>query len=78
MTPDEVKKALLDAMPDFYIRAGLDFGSFYAFSLVPKEIPKDAIYESGPYLTAIDKKTGKVYDYDIRTDPDAYLEAKEI
>lgn len=78
MTAQEAKNALLKGMPDWYIRGGLEFENFYAFFLVPKDIPKNEPYEAGPYMTAIDKKTGEIFDYDIRTDPDAYLDAKEI
>lgn len=56
----------------------LDFGSFFAFDLRRISIPADEMLYTGPYLKAVNKKTGKIYEYNILLDPDAYLNAKPI
>ncbi len=57
------------------IHTAWDFGSFYLFSTAPRSIPRSQKYETGTIFTAVDKKTGRVYDYDITEDVDAYLNA---
>lgn len=63
--------------PASIVKTCLDFGSFFAFSLAPFYIGSE-IYYTGTTLDAVDKKTGKIFEYDILSDLDAYEDAKEI
>ena len=62
------------------IDSGLDFGNFFVFFLVPfyAKAKKGQTYESGTIFPAIDKKTGKIFKYDITSDPVAFQNAKKI
>lgn len=57
------------------IHTAWDFGKFYLFSTAPKGISKNQRYATGTIFTAVDKETGRVYNYDITEDVDAYLNA---
>jgi hypothetical protein len=59
------------------VRCCLDFDSFFAFCLAPIYVRDDDEYLSGTILQAVDKKSGKVFDYDITSDIDAYEKAIE-
>lgn len=63
--------------PASIVKTCLDFGSFFAFSLAPFYIGSETYY-TGTTLDAVDKKTGKIFEYDILSDLDAYEKAKEI
>lgn len=55
----------------------LDFGTFFVFSLRPMGDESD-VYFSGTVFDAVDKKTGRVFAYDITSDLDAYDTAKSV
>ena len=57
------------------IHTAWDFGKFYLFSTAPKGVSKTDRYETGTIFTAVDKASGRVYDYDITEDVNAYLNA---
>lgn len=52
----------------------LDFDSFYLFSLAPPDMGDEDI-ETGRIFPTIDKTTGKVGEYDITSDLDAFERA---
>lgn len=64
------KAMTTDGLP--LIRTAWDFGSFYVFSTAPSGIPKDQTYTTGTIFTAVEKYTGRVFQYDITSDLDAY------
>lgn len=59
----------------FKIHTAWDFGSFWVFSIAPFYTNDNEKYETGTVFTAIDKKSGRVFDYDIVSDLDAYFNA---
>ncbi len=78
MTPEEAYGILTKGSSLKRLGGCLDFGNFYVFCIVRWfEDPKDN-YLSGTVFDAVDKKTGKIFEYDITSDPDAYFNAKEI
>lgn len=52
-----------------------DFGDFFLFSLAPYKTPSNIRYETGTVFTAVDKSTGRVYDYDLTSDLELFLNA---
>lgn len=60
------------------IHTAWDFGSFYLFSIAPTYIRSSDLYDTGTIFTAVDKRTGRVYDYDITSDLDAFERATVI
>lgn len=60
------------------VRGCLDFGTFFLFNLAPMYIDNSENYETGTEFDAVDKKTGRVFTYDITSDPDAFINAKEV
>lgn len=59
-------------------RSCLDFGSFFVFCVAPMNVRDTDSYFTGTTFEAVDKKTGKIFDYDITSDVDAYENAKNI
>lgn len=57
------------------IHTAWDFGSFFLFSLAPVYVKESDRYDSGTVFTAVDKRSGRVYDYDITSDLDAFDDA---
>ena len=78
MTGGDAYKILSKEYPLMRVRTCLDFGSFFAFCLAPLYVSNSDNYEVGTCLEAVDKKTGKVFIYDILSDVDAYENAKEV
>lgn len=78
MKPGEALEILQKENPTMYARSCLDFGSFYLFTMVPAGLEDEDEYMTGRIFPAVDKKTGKVFDYDITTDLDAFDEADKI
>lgn len=64
--------------PEEKVTNVLEFPSFYLFMLRPKEIDNMSPYYTGTVFDAIQKSDGKWFQYDITSDIDAYLNAKEI
>lgn len=62
----------------FKVHTAWDFDSFYLFSIAPFYISEDETYDTGTVFTAVDKWNGRVFDYDIISDLDAYFNAKVI
>lgn len=78
MTGEEAYKILSKSFPLARVRGCLDYGKFFAFSLAPIYVSDDQEYITGTTLTAVDKKTGRVFDYDITSDIRAYERAKKV
>lgn len=78
MTPEYAYKLLSKIKPAYDVGGCLDFGKFYVFCLIPFYNIGDETYDSGTVFDAVDKRTGKIFEYDLTSDPDAYNNAKEI
>lgn len=82
MTPNEafkkIVKANYNSSPFMKCRACLDFGAFYVFCIAPMDVADDGDYFTGTVFDAIDKKTGRIFEYDITDDSDAYDMAKPV
>lgn len=78
MTYGELIKIVEKAYQGQYVRGGYDFGDFIGFFMCPKSIPKNEDYESGPYMVAIDKKTRRVFDYNLLDNPKLFQKATLI
>lgn len=59
----------------FKIHTAWDFGSFWVFSIAPFYISENESYDTGTVFTAVNKQSGRVFEYDITYDPDAYFNA---
>lgn len=53
----------------------LEFKDFFLFMMAPKEWPKNKPYRTGTVFDAIDKNSGKWFDYDITKNVDDYFDA---
>lgn len=78
MTPQKAYNILSKDYPMSRVIACLDYGYFYVFSLIPADIPSGETYYTGTVMDAVDKKTGKVFKYDLTSDIDAYENAKNV
>lgn len=78
MTAKDAYTILSKKLPLMKIRSCLDFGTFYAFSLAPIYVEDADNYVTGTVMQAIDKETGELFDYDITSDYEAYIQSKEI
>lgn len=78
MTLDEAVEIIRKRNPLLRIRSCLDFGKFYLFTLAPLYIGENDDYVTGTIFPAVDKRTGKIFQYDIMTDFDAYKNAVEV
>lgn len=78
MTPQEAYNILSKDYPMSRVNACLDYGNFYVFSLTPVDIPTGETYYTGTVMDAVDKKTKKVFKYDLTSDIDAYEKATNV
>lgn len=69
------KLALATESTPSNVHTAWDFGSFFLFSLAPLYVKEGERYDTGTVFTAVDKASGKVYDYDITSDLDAFEKA---
>lgn len=76
MSPQEAYKIIQKKYPVGKVLSCLDFGTFYGFDIAPAGEGKG--YRSGPFVDAVDKKTGKVSIYNITSNPDLYLSAVPV
>lgn len=58
--------------------ACLEFDSFYLFSFAPLLMDTTDGYCTGTIFDAVDKESGKMFEYDITSDLDAFERAKPI
>lgn len=59
-------------------RSCLDFGTFYLFCVAPMDVVDSDDYLTGTIFECVDKRTGRMFEYDITSDIDAYDSAKKI
>lgn len=52
-----------------------EFSDKFVFNTAPAKPIKNQTYDTGTIFTAVDKTTGRVFEYDITSDPDAFLAA---
>lgn len=68
MLPKEAIDKITDANPGFKITSMYDYGEFYVAYIRPYSMGDNEQYSTGVTFPAVDKKTGKVYDYRITSD----------
>lgn len=78
MTGQEAFDIIRKQKPLVKVRGCLDYGTFYVFCLAPIYVNDDEEYSTGTVMDAVDKKTGRVFMYDISSDIDAYERAKTV
>lgn len=80
LAPEEAYALLKKAYPGKVAHEGkcCDFGKFYAFFMVDKSAEDSENLVTGIYADAVDKKTGKVFMYDVTSDVSALSKAKGI
>lgn len=74
----EAYKKIRKRRPFSRVHSCLEFDNFFAFSIAPFYISDKEQYLTGPFFTAVDKRTGKIYPYNILDNPEAYEKAKSI
>lgn len=60
------------------IRGCMDLGSFYIFSLAPINVSDNENYVTGTVFDAVDKRTGKMFPFDITSDIGLYMNGKPV
>lgn len=78
MNAQEAYSKIVQENPGFYATEAIEFESFFMFQIRPLWVDKNETYFTGTVYPVVDKRNGKIKEYDIRTDPDAYLSAKQI
>lgn len=78
MRPQEAYEIIKKQYPLHRLRGCLDFGRFYAFCIAPIYVDDDEDYLDGTTLDAVDKRTGRLFDYDITSDIAAYERATKV
>lgn len=78
--PEEAYALLKKAYPGKVAHGGrcCDFGKFYAFFMVDKSAENSENLITGIFADAVDKKTGKVFIYDVTSNVPALNKAKGI
>lgn len=66
------EKAILKEGVPTRVHTAWDFGDFFLFSLAPMDVKEGERYDTGTVFTAVDKKTGQLFEYDITSDLDAF------
>lgn len=74
----ECYERLKKKYPNGKVRACRDFGTFFLFNMIPKDVSNDARYMSGSVFDAVDKKTGRIYYYSIAEHPNEFRTSKSI
>lgn len=69
------EKALLNEGVPSKVHTAWDFGDFFLFSLAPMDVKENEQYDTGTVFTAVDKKSGRLFEYDITSDLDAFENA---
>lgn len=64
--------------PGQVLSSCLDFGSFFLFIFKSVESAKGETIISGNVFDAVEKESGKLFKYDISTDPDAFFDSTEV
>lgn len=64
--------------PNCKLKKALEFENFYGFYMIPITIKEGQKYFTGSYIDIINKNNGKHDFYDIASNPNALLQAKEI
>lgn len=75
---DEAYLIVKNNHPGEILSSCLDFKSFYLFIFRSIESKSDEEVFSGTEFDAVDKKTNKVFRYDITSDPDAFFNSEEV
>lgn len=78
MTVDKAIEVIRKKEPLMTIRSCLEYKDFYLFVLAPLYIQDYDDYVTGTVFPIVNKRTGKISQYDILSDYDAYMNAKEI
>lgn len=77
LTPQKAYSILKSKFPEKVVKGCVDFPAFYAFYMVKKEFAQEKLI-STQFVDAVDKKTGRVFDYDIFSDMSAYRNARNV
>lgn len=64
--------------PLLIIRASLEFDDFFLFTLAPLYVKESENYVTGTVFPAVDKKNGRIFEYNILSDYDAFENAKKV
>lgn len=78
MNLEKATDIILKKNPLLKVRACMDYGDFYVFTLAPLYVKDSDEYVTGVIFPAVDKKTGKVFEYDITSDLDAFDNAIKV
>lgn len=78
MTLDEAIDIIRKKNPLLTIQSCLDFGEFYTFVLVPLYVEDVDTYVTGTIFPSVYKKSGRIFQYDITTDLNAFENAKKV
>lgn len=78
MKLDKAVSIIRKRYPLLVIRACSEYDKFYLFTLAPVYIKDSDEYVTGTVFPAVDKKTGKIFQYDITSDYDAFEKSVQV
>lgn len=78
ITLQKASEIILNKNPTLKIRACLEFEKFFLFTLAPLYISSDDDYVTGRIFPAVDKKTGRIFQYDLTSDYETFEQAKKV
>ncbi len=76
-TPQKAYTILKMQRPNKVAKACVEFSNFYAFYMIEKELFHEPLISSR-FVDAVDKKSGKTFEYDMFSDMNAYRNARNI
>lgn len=78
MTAEKAFDIVKKNHPTERLNTCLDFGKFYTFSFIPINVSNPFDYFTGSIVEAVDKRSGRVYFYDLTSNYNAYERAKKV
>lgn len=77
LTANECYEKIMKKYPGSRLTGCLEFKNFFLFSLIPPWFSGEN-YLTGTTFDAVDKRNGKMFEYDITSDIEAYHNANKI
>lgn len=77
LTPKKAYAILKTHFPEKVVKGCVEFSTFYGFYMVAQELENEELI-TGRFVDAVDKKSGRIFSYDIFGDMNAYRNARNI
>lgn len=78
LTAQDAYSIIHEKYPTEKVRSCLEYDDFFLFVMAPLYVLDSESYCPGTVFDAVDKRTGRMFEYDITTDIDAYDRAANV